>query len=145
MARVLHEKSPKILEKIARESLNILDISMDEGKMKLFLRLIMSGIARHYFINPDDVIDVGFLKFQKSPDKDELFRVTIIRDKNEGIINADTLWKYYKGELQQEAQFKEIMDSFLTELIDYSQEQELEIMKITNSIEEKKRRTNHGI
>lgn len=145
MARKFKERPASVLENIVKESLDIMDIEMGTDKIRLLLRLIVSGIAKHYFISPDDIIKVGFLQFEKSPDKDELFKVTLLRDKNAGVINADTLWKYYKGELKQEAQFKEILEGFLEELINYSQEQEIEIMNITNSIEEKKRRTNYGI
>jgi hypothetical protein len=138
MTRKFKEREPEILENILKESLTIIGIEMEEGKMKLLLRLLMSGIAYHYFENPDDLIRIGFLQFEKSPDKDELFKLTLLRDKESGVVNAETLWKYYKGELRQEAQFKEILDNFLEELISYSQTQEISITQLTSSLQRRK-------
>lgn len=138
MARKFKEREPEILENILRESLTIIGVEMEEGKLKLLLRLLMSGIAYHYFENPDDLIRIGFLQFEKSPNKDELFKLTLLRDKKSGVVNAETLWKYYKGELRQEAQFKEILDNFLEELISYSQTQEINITQLTSSLQKRK-------
>lgn len=144
--RKLIEKPPDIIEKIVDESLKIIGIEgTGEGKIKLLARLIVSGLAYHYFNNPDDLIKMGFLQFEKSPDKNELFKVTIIKDKEVGVINADTLWKYYKGELHQEAKFKEILDNFLEGLIAYSQSQEISITQLTSRLQKRKGETNHGI
>lgn len=145
MGRKFEKKEPKLIEDIVAESLDIVGMEVEEDKVKLLARLILSGIGQHYFFNPDDLIDMGFLRIQKSSEKDELFKVTIIRNKSSGVVNAETLWRYYRGDLQQERQFKEIMDTFLHELIDYSQTQEIEITKLTSQLQEKKRRTNHGI
>ena len=138
MARKFKEREPDILENILKESLKIIDVDMEEGKAKLLLRLVISGISNHYFKNPDDLIRVGFLQFEKSPDKDELFKVTLLRNMSEGVINAETLWKYYKGELRQEARFKQILDSFLEDLITYSQEQEISITQLTSKLQKRK-------
>lgn len=133
------EKPPDIIERVTRESLKIVGIEeVSEGKVKLLSRLIISGIANHYFYNPDDLIKMGFLQFEKSPDKNELFKVTILKDIEAGVINADTLWKYYRGELHQEAKFKEILDNFLEELIAYSQTQEINITQLTNRLQKRK-------
>ena len=133
------EKSPDIIERVTEESLKIVGIEdVDKGKIKLLTRLIMSGLAYYYFNNPDDLIKMGFLQFEKSPDKDELFKVTILRDKDAGVINADTLWKYYKGELRQEEKFKEILDNFLEGLIAYSQAQEINITQLTSKLQKRK-------
>lgn len=133
------ERSPDIIERVTEESLKIVGIEdVDKGKIKLLTRLIMSGLAYYYFNNPDDLIKMGFLQFEKSPDKDELFKVTILRDKNAGVINADTLWKYYKGELRQEEKFKEILDNFLEGLIAYSQAQEISITQLTSKLQKRK-------
>lgn len=133
------EKSPDIIERVTEESLKIVGIEdVDKGKVKLLTRLIISGLAYHYFNNPDDLIKMGFLQFEKSPDKDELFKVTILRDKDAGVINADTLWKYYKGELRQEEKFKEILDNFLEGLIAYSQAQEINITQLTSKLQKRK-------
>ena len=134
------EKPPDIIERVVEESLKIIGIEdIEEGKIKLLSRLIISGLAYYYFNNPDDLIKMGFLQFEKSPDKDELFKITLLRDREAGVINADTLWKYYKGELHQEAKFKEILDNFLEGLITYSQEQEVNITKLTSTIQKKRR------
>ena len=133
------EKPPDIIEGVTKESLRIIGLEdIEEGKIKLLSRLIISGIANHYFKNPDDLIKMGFLQFEKSPDKNELFKVTILKDKGAGVVNADTLWKYYKGELHQEAKFKEILDSFLEDLINYSQTQEISITQLTSRLQKRK-------
>lgn len=137
--RKFTEKSSEEIERVTRESLKIIGMEdVDEGKVKLLSRLIISGIANHYFHNPDDLIRMGFLQFEKSPDKNELFKVTIIKNSEAGVINADTLWKYYKGELHQEAKFKEILDNFLEDLISYSQNQEINITQLTSKLQNKK-------
>ena len=138
MARQFNKAPPEVLEDILKESLKVIDVEMDEGKVKLLLRLIISGIANHYFYKPDDLIDVGFLRFCKSPDKDELFRVNIIRSKESGVINAETMWKYYTGQLKQEQDFKGILENFLEELINYSQEQEIDITNLTSRLQKRK-------
>ena len=144
MARKFNKEPPEILENILKEGLDVIGVEMEEDKVKLLLRLIISGIANHYFYKPDDLIDVGFLRFCKSPDKDELFRVNILRNKESGVVNAETTWKYYTGQLQQEKDFKGILENFIEELIDYSQEQELDITHLTSKIQ-KKKETNYGI
>lgn len=138
MVRKFTREPPEVLENVLKESLEIIGAEMEEGKVKLLLRLIISGIANHYFFKPDDLIEVGFLQFCKSPDKDELFRVNIIRNKESGVVNAETLWKYYNGELRQEQQFKGILENFLEELINYSQEQEIDITQLTSKLQKRK-------
>lgn len=140
MGREFKEREEEIIEKIINKSLEIIGSKFKEGQAKLFLRLIISGIANHYFHNPDDIINVGFLRFEKSPNKNELFKVTIIKNQEAGVVNAETLWEYYSGELKQKQQLKEVLNNFLEELISYSQAQEIEIMNLTNDIERKKRR-----
>lgn len=137
--RQFRERPPEDIENITKESLKIIGIEgLEEGKIKLLSRLIMSGIANHYFHYPDDLIRMGFLQFEKSPNKNELFKVTILKNKEAGVVNADTLWKYYKGELHQEAKFKEILDNFLEELISYSQTQEINITQLTSRLQKRK-------
>ena len=136
--RKFKEREPEIIEEILKESLKIIGVEIEEGKMKLLLRLLMSGIAYHYFKNPDDLIRIGFLQFEKSPDKDELFKLSLLRNKEAGVLNAETLWMYYKGELHQEAKFKEVLDSFLEGLIAYSQAQEINITQLTSRLQRRK-------
>ena len=138
MARKFTREPPETLESILEESLKVIGVEMKEDKAKLLLRLIISGIANHYFHKPDDLIEVGFLQFCKSPDKDELFRVNLLRDRESGVINADTLWKYYTGQLQQEKDFKGILENFIEELINYSQEQEIGITQLTSRLQKRK-------
>ena len=139
MGREFKERDENVIEEIIKTSLKILNSNLNEGQMKLLLRLIISGIANHYFHNPDDIINVGFLRFEKSPDKNELFKVTIIKNQEAGVVNAETLWEYYNGTLQQKQQFKEVLNGFLEELISYSQAQEMDIMKLTNDIDTKRK------
>lgn len=138
MVREFRERPAEVIEQIIIKSLNILNSKLDEGQIKLLLRLIISGIANYYFHHPDDIINVGFLRFEKSPEKSELFKVTIIKDQGVGVVNAETLWEYYSGELKQKQQFKEVLNNFLEELINYSQAQEIDIMKLTNEIKTKR-------
>lgn len=138
MARKFEQKPAEILENIVEDSLEVIGADIEKDKVKLLLRLIISGIASHYFFHPDDLFNIGFLQFQKSPDKDELFKVVILRNKEVGVINADTLYRYYRGELQQEAQFKNLMNNFLTDLIEYSQAQEMSITELTHKLQTRK-------
>lgn len=127
------------IENITKESLKIIGIEeIEEGKIQLLTRLIISGIANYYFHYPDTLIKIGFLQFEKTPNKDELFKVTILRNREAGVINAETLWKYYKGELHQEEKFKEILNNFLEGLIAYSQAQEINITQLTSKLQEKR-------
>lgn len=138
MGREFKQKEATVLEQVMKQCLEIVGAKLEENQIKLLLRLYTSGIAYHYFLNPDDLIDVGFLRFGKSPEKEELFKVTLIRDEDSGVVNAKTLWKYYKGDLSREQQFKNILDSFLKNLINYSQQQEIEITKSISKIEKRK-------
>ena len=138
MARELVKKPPETLEKIMEDCLKLIGVEVAENKIKLLLRLLISGIGNHYFTSPDDLIDIGFLRFQKSPDKDELFKVMILRDSNEGVVNANALWRYYNGDLKRERDLKNSLESFLTNLISYAQQQEIEITKSISQIEKRK-------
>lgn len=140
MAREFKKQTERVFEDVVKESLKIIGVKVEEVKIQLFLRLILSGIAKHYFYNPDDVIDVGFLRFSKNPNKDELFKAEIIKSTENGIYNAETLWKFYTGELQQQQQCRKILDKFLNDLIKYSQEQEENITKLTSRLKERKKR-----
>lgn len=136
------EKEPIIIENIANRCLQILGIEVPKEKGALLARLFFSGIAHYFFYNPDDIIKIGFLKIEKSPNIEELYKVTIQKNLEAGIVNAETLWKYYTGELIQENNFKEIIENFMTELINYSQEQEISITQITNKLEHRKGQKN---
>ena len=137
--RKFTEKPPEILEQIMEDCLDIIGVKLDEAKIKLLIRLIISGISNHYFFFPDDLIKLGFVEFYKNPDKDELFRVSILRDTESGVVNAETLWKYYKGDIKKEKEIKETLGNFLEDLISYSKEQEKEITQLTSQIEKRRR------
>ena len=139
MGRQFTEKPPELLEQIMEDCLKIVGAELNENQIKLLLRLIISGIAKYYFKNPDDLINLGFLKFTKSPEKNELFKVLIIRDEEAGVTNAEALWRYYKGDIKQEKQIKETMNNFLENLINYSKAQEEEITKSISQIEKRRR------
>jgi hypothetical protein len=141
MVRKRESKPASLLENIMKECLGIIGIKdISDDKVKLLLRLYTSGIAYKFFLEPDNIIDVGFLRFEKSPTKEELFKVTLNKSSEAGVVNAKTLWRYYKGELYQEKQFKELVEEFLTELIQYSEEQEISITQLTNDLQNQKRR-----
>jgi hypothetical protein len=138
MARKRTYKPASYIENIMKISAMTIGVHISDDKLRLLSRLFISGIADRFFEHPDDIVDMGFLRFEKSPDKDELFKVMIIRNSDIGIVNAGSMWKYYKGELTQGKEFKKIFDSFLSELINYSKEQELEITKLTSDIQKRK-------
>ena len=136
MARKLKNKAAEDLEDIVANSLERVGFGrdLDPAKVALLTRLIFSGVANYFFRTPDNVIQMGFLKFVKNPDKDQLFAVNIVRNEQEGIYNADTLWRYYKGELKVAEDLKKIVDEFIADLIAYSQEQEEDITELTNKL-----------
>ena len=140
MGRKRVERSPKVIENIAKKCFNAIGIEVTNEKSALYARLFISGLSHYFFFNPDDVIKMGFIKLEKSPDKDELLRITIQRSLEIGVVNAETLWKYYTGELLQQAQFKQIIQNFMTDLIQYSQAEEINITKLTSDIGNKRRK-----
>lgn len=140
MGRKREEKEPIILENISEKCFKAIGLDVSREKSNLFARIFLSGISHYFFFRPDDIVKIGFLKLEKSPEKNELFKVTIQKNLEAGVINADTLWKYYTGELIQESKFKEIIQNFMEELISYSQVQERDITNLTNTIQRKKRR-----
>lgn len=140
--RKLKQISSDVIEDIIKKSLEIINAKLNEGQIKLLLRLIVSGIAYHYFLSPDDLIDVGFLRFEKSPDKNELFKVTLLKNSESGVVNAETLWEFYSGDMNRKKQLKKVVNEFLGELIEYSRTQEMDIMKLTNSVDTKRKGEN---
>lgn len=135
MKRKLKEVNKEEIETIVKDCLKIVKIDkLKEGRAEWLFRLIISGIAKYFFEQPDNVVNVGFLQFRKNPEKEELFAVKIIKDEKIGITNAETLWRYYTGELNSEKEIKSIIGNFVTELLRYSQEQEEEITKVTGKL-----------
>ena len=138
MARKLTKVSNKIIEEIVESSIKRTGIKkVSKKQAALLIRLICSGIANHFFHNPDDLIDVGFIRFKKNPTKEEIFAVDLIPN-NEGVINADTLYKYYKGDLIAAEKIKETMENFVNELLSYSQNQNNKITNMTSKLQERK-------
>ena len=140
MARKREEKDPTTLENISEKCFKAMGLDVSREQSNLFARIFLSGISHYFFYKPDDIIRIGFLKVEKSPEKSELFKVTLQKNLEVGVINAETLWKYYTGELIQESKFQEIIQNFMEELISYSQAQEQEITNLTSSLNRKKRR-----
>ena len=133
MAREIKNLKSSVIEDMVVNNLSkICDNKLENEKLQLFLRLIISDIAYHFFLNPDTQIDVGFMRFRKSPNLDELFTVDIIR--NEDIINAQSLYKYYRGELISEKELKGIVEGFVGELLMYSQQQNTKITSLTGKL-----------
>ena len=107
---------------------------LKEGRSEWLFRLLISGIAQYFFEKPDNYVDVGFIRFKKNPEKEELFTVEILKDEKVGVVNADTLWRYYTGDLTSEKELKSIIGNFVTELLKYSQNQEEEITNLTGKL-----------
>ena len=132
MARKIEKVDASVLENIVAESFKRLGIEANEEQIKLVFRLIISGIAYHFFVSPDTEVEVGFTKFNKSPNLDDLFTVEIIR--NADIYNAKALYKYYRAEYTNEQRIKNIVEEFVDDLLVYSQQQDFEINGLTNSL-----------
>ena len=134
MKRRIEKLETTELESMFVECLQDLGIEATKEQACLLLRMVTSLIGRHFFYNPDTEYQVGFMKFQKSPEKDELFNVHIIRSPIDDVVNADSLYRFYSGDLAQEARLKHTLDAFVESLLKYSQQQEIDIMKTTNKI-----------
>ena len=136
MGRKLKKAKKEEIERLIPECLQLVGIKeTKEEQVNLLLRLIMSTIGNYFFKQPDNLIEVGFLRFKKNPEKDDLFTVEIIRSKESGIENAETLWRYYTGELNSEKQLKKVIKDFVDELMIYSQNQEEEITNLTRKLQ----------
>ena len=138
MKRKIEERSLTILEEIVGDSLRRVGLEASNEQTALLLRLIFSGLGSHFFFNPDTKFKLGFIEISKSPNLDELFNVNIIRSENDKVVNADTLYQYYKGDLAREAQLKEVLDIFVNELLAYAQGQEISIATTMNKINSRK-------
>ena len=139
MARKFKTIDGKVFEQLIQDSLERVGVEgVRREQAALFLRLTLGGIATHFFNSPDDLVDVGFFRFKKNPDKNELFAVDIRKDENAGVINADTLYRYYTGDLASEQALQNTMNNFVNELLSYSRNQSNSISKLTGNL--KKRR-----
>ena len=139
MGRKFKKVKGSIFEQLVKDSLERVGIEgVERDRVALFFRLMLGGIANYFFNSPDDLVEVGFLRFKKNPEKDELFAVDIIRDENAGVVNANTLYRYYTGDLTSEQALQNTMNNFVNELLSYSQTQNNSITKLTGNL--KKRR-----
>ena len=136
MARKIKEHKAIDIEEIVEECFKRIGVAnAKQEQIALFSRLLFSGISRYFFLHPDNAVNLGYLRFSKSPDIDELFRVHIVRNGKVGIVNADTLWKYYKGDIIHREKIEEVVNNFVNELLVYSQQQEQDISKLTRKLE----------
>lgn len=135
MKRKLKRAQKEELESIVNDCLKRVKIGeLKEGRSEWLFRLLISGIAQYFFEKPDNYVDVGFIRFKKNPEKEELFTVEILKDEKVGVVNADTLWRYYTGDLTSEKELKSIIGNFVAELLKYSQNQEEEITNLTGKL-----------
>ena len=136
MARKFISRKPIDIENIVAECLKRVGITkVSDNQVALLTRLIFSGIANYFFNNPDNKIGMGYIEFMKNPEKEQLFAINLLKNENEGVVNANTLWRYYKGELATEAKLKVVSDEFMQDLLQYSQQQETEINNITRKLQ----------
>ena len=139
MARKLVKRDAVDIEKIMANCLEKVGAKVSKDKYKLFLRLFLSVISYYFFKSPDNIVDVGFIRLKKNPEKTQLFAVEILKDPEEGIVNAETLWRFYRGDLIGEKKLKEIVEGFVDELLIYAQAQETEIQQLTTKINKRSR------
>ena len=149
MSREFTSRNPQDIENIIKECLMRVGVNdISDKQIALLTRLIFSGISEYFYKKPDYKVKMGYMEFMKNPDKEQLFAINLLRNDDVGVVNADTLWRYYKGELATEAQLKNIIDEFVHNLLEYSQAQEQSITEInTKTTVEltKKRRKRNGI
>lgn len=149
MVRKFKDMFPKDIENIIKDSLRRIGITkVSENQVSLLTRLIFSGISSYFFYNSDNKIRMGYIELLKNPEKEQLFAVNIVKNEFEGVVNADTLYRYYKGELATETQLREVIDEFVHDLLVYAQTQETDISNISDktTVElSKKRRKKNGI
>ena len=112
---------------------------MPDNNVSLFIRLLFSGLSSYFFRNPDDIIDLGYMRLKKNAEVDELFAVEILRDKEESVVNADTLYKFYKGELISEKEIKKVVEGFANELLSYSEMQNEKISNLTYKLNKRRK------
>lgn len=132
MKRTIEERPISEIENLFINSFKRAGIKATDMQVSLLLRLFLSSVGNYFFFNPDTSYRIGFIEVSKSPDKDELFNVKIIRSPENNIVNANTLWQFYTGDLIREKQLKSLLDTFVQELINYSQAQEISIMTDIN-------------
>lgn len=135
MSRKIKERKALDIENIVEDCFRRIGVTEAKPEqIALFTRLLISGVASYFFYNPDNAVNIGYIRLVKSPNKDELFQAHIVRNGKVGIVNADTLWKYYKGDIIHKEKIEEVVNNFVNELLDYSQQQEKDISKLTRKL-----------
>jgi hypothetical protein len=140
MSRKLNKVTEEVVIALLRDSLKRSGLeNMPDNNVSLFIRLLFSGLSSYFFRNPDDIIDLGYMRLKKNADIDELFAVEILRDKEESVVNADTLYKFYKGELISEKEIKKVVEGFANELLSYSEMQNEKISNLTYKLNKRRK------
>ena len=134
----------RVLEEIVRDSALRVGIgALNETQTAMLIRLIFSGISNYFYNSPDNVVELGYMKVRKNPEKEQLFAVDLQENNADSISNAETLYRYYKGDMKAEKELKETMNTFINELLIYSQVQSNNITKLTGKL--RKGETKNGI
>ena len=140
MSRKFNKVSEETIALILKDSLRRAGLSdLPDKNVSLFIRLMFSGLSSYFFRNPDNVIDIGYIRLKKNATIDELFAVEILRSKDEGVVNADTLYKFYKGELISEKEIKRVVEGFANELLSYSEMQNAKISDLTHRLNKRRK------
>lgn len=140
MSRKLNKVTEEVVIALLRDSLKRSGLeNMPDNNVSLFIRLLFSGLSSYFFRNPDDIIDLGYMRLKKNAEIDELFAVEILRDKEESVVNADTLYKFYKGELISEKEIKKVVEGFANELLSYSEMQNEKISNLTYKLNKRRK------
>lgn len=140
MNRKLNKVTEEVVIALLRDSLKRSGLeNMPDNNVSLFIRLLFSGLSSYFFRNPDDIIDLGYMRLKKNAEIDELFAVEILRDKEESVVNADTLYKFYKGELISEKEIKKVVEGFANELLSYSEMQNEKISNLTYKLNKRRK------
>lgn len=135
MARKFKTRPPTDIENIVRACLRHIGVTdLKNNQIALLTRLIFSGIASYFFYEPDNLINMGFIQFKKNPEKEQLFAINILNSPRDGVFNAETLCKYYKGELKLESELMKTLEEFVKDLLQYSQDQEENITELTRKL-----------
>ena len=140
MSRKLNKVTEEVVIALLRDSLKRSGLeNLPDNNVSLFIRLLFSGLSSYFFRNPDDIIDLGYMRLKKNAEIDELFAVEILRDKEESVVNADTLYKFYKGELISEKEIKKVVEGFANELLSYSEMQNEKISNLTYKLNKRRK------
>lgn len=140
MNRKLNKVTEEVVIALLRDSLKRSGLeNMPDNNVSLFIRLLFSGLSSYFFRNPDDIIDLGYMRLKKNAEIDELFAVEILRNKEESVVNADTLYKFYKGELISEKEIKKVVEGFANELLSYSEMQNEKISNLTYKLNKRRK------